>query len=265
MPAENATERFSSRVEDYIRYRPRYPNTLVESLRDEFALRPEHVIADIGAGTGISTEIFLRNGHEVYAVEPNAPMREAAGRLLSRYGRFHNVDGRAEATTLPDRSVDWIIAGQAFHWFDVDAAAREFSRVLRLPPNSNTSHVALFWNNRREDTLFLAAFEEFLRAFATDYEQVKHQNIESDGRLDRFFAQRPAFRRFDNEQVFDLDGVCGRTLSSSYMPGRDHPRYAAMMMALDALFQRHAENGKVRFLYHTHLYVGSVRPAALRV
>src|SRR5207248_11421403 len=125
------TRRFSSRVADYIKYRPRYPQSVVELLRDECGLRHAAVVADVGSGTGILSELFLRNGNRVYGVEPNQEMREAGGRLLAAYDNFVSVEGRAEATTLDDRSVDFVTSGQALHWFERDAARREFVRILR--------------------------------------------------------------------------------------------------------------------------------------
>lgn len=130
-PARDPTRRFSDRVENYVRYRPGYPRALLECLAREHGLDPAHAVADIGSGTGILSELLLRNGNAVFGVEPNAEMRAAAERLLRGQAKFHSVDGRAEATTLPTASVDWITAAQAFHWFDVSAARREFRRILR--------------------------------------------------------------------------------------------------------------------------------------
>jgi SAM-dependent methyltransferase len=268
-------KRFSGRVDDYVRCRPSYPPQLLDCLAREFGLRPEHVVADIGSGTGLFTETLLQHGNQVFAVEPNGDMRRAAEQRFrvarSRVGgavdpgRFHSIAGRAEATTLPDASVDWVAAAQAFHWFDVDAARREFARILRP-----AGRVALIWNDRREDTPFLCAYEQFVREHAIDYAAVKHRNAETDGRIERFFAPGgtvcqqaghapPYVRRgFANHQDFDFDGLRGRVESSSYMPARDHPRHEAMLAALRRLFDRHAAGGTVPFEYDTKLFVGTL-------
>ena len=153
MPTD-PTARFSNRVDDYVRYRPSYPAGVLEILRAEVGLTPASIIADVGSGTGISAELFLRNGNTVYAVEPNDAMRHAAERLLGGYHAFHSVNGRAEATTLPDASIDLSLAAQAFHWFDVPKARAEWQRILR--PDG---WAVLVWNTRRTDT------SPFLRAF----------------------------------------------------------------------------------------------------
>lgn len=252
MTAPDATSRFSNRVADYVRYRPHYPPEVLACLRNEFGLRPEHVVADIGSGTGIFTESLLQAGHKIYAVEPNRAMREAAEVALAGYSGFRSVDGSAESTTLPSQSVDWIVAAQAFHWFDVPRARTEARRILRPP-----GMAAILWNNRREDTPFLAAYEAFLHSFSIDYAKIKHQNAEADGRIPTYFGGAGLVRRaFDNRQVCDFDGLKGRTLSASYMPAADHPRYAEMVSALDRLFETHAVAGEVVIEYETCVYVG---------
>jgi SAM-dependent methyltransferase len=256
MPAKDALTRFSTRVEDYIRYRPGYPAEMLDSLAREFGLFPEHVVADIGSGTGISAEIFLRNGNTVFGVEPNADMRAAAERLLAKYPAFHSIAGRAEATTLPDASMDWAVAAQAFHWFDVDAVRREFRRILR-----SGGRALLMWNNRRPDSPFMRDYESFIHQFALDYAQINHENAEKDGRIERFFGAGGFERRvFSNAQIFDFDGLRGRVTSSSYMPNAGHPSYEAMIDELHRMFDRHAESGRVRFDYDTKLWAGAPSP-----
>lgn len=112
------TERFSTRVEDYIKYRPHYPAEVLDILREKCGLTPEWRIADIGSGTGILTDLFLRNGNPTCGVEPNGPVRDAAERLLAGYPSFTSVDGTAENTTLGDACVDMITAGQVVFEYD---------------------------------------------------------------------------------------------------------------------------------------------------
>ena len=248
------TARFSDRVADYVRYRPGYPPAMVNALLDRAALAPGAAVADVGSGTGISTAPLLDRGLTVYAVEPNAPMRQAAEDHLGDRPGFRSVDGTAEATTLPDASVNAVVAGQAFHWFDEETARREFARVLR-PGGA----VALFWNEWLvSQTPFLRAYEDLLLRYGTDYAQIDHRQVDA-ARLARFFGGPFETLAFPNEQAFDLDGLRGRLLSASYVPAADHPDRAPMLDALGALFDRHAEGGRVRLLYTTLLYVG--RPA----
>jgi SAM-dependent methyltransferase len=246
------TRRFSRRVEDYVRYRPGYPIAVIDTLRTECGLTPDSVVADVGSGTGILTELFLRNGNTVWGVEPNREMREAGERLLAGYSRFTSVDGRAEATTLAGRSVDFVVAGQAFHWFDREEAREEFLRVLR-----GGGWVVLVWNERLvEASPFLIEYEALLHRHATDYAKVDHRQV-GGAALAGFYGKSGYRRRsFPNRQVLDFDGVRGRLLSSSYVPGAGDPGYEPMLADLERLFLAHAANGHATFEYETKLYFG---------
>src|SRR5438876_9364704 len=118
MTFADAKQRFSNRVADYARYRPGYPPAVLDLLRSECNLRPGHVIAVIGSGTGILSELFLKNGNRVFGVEPNSPTRDAGDKLLERYPIVISINGAAEARTLENGIIDLDVVWQAFHWFD---------------------------------------------------------------------------------------------------------------------------------------------------
>jgi len=245
------TRRFTSRVDDYVKYRPDYPAGVLEILRDAGGLTAPAVVADIGSGTGIASKLFLDAGHTVYGVEPNAAMRAAGEQFLAADPRFHSIAGTAEATTLPDASVDGIIAAQAFHWFETDATRREFARILR--PGG---WCALLWNSRHLDTTpFLRDYEALLLEFGTDYAKVRHENIDQAA-VAKFFGSPVTRRTLPHSQVFDFAALKGRLMSSSYAPGPDHPRHAAMLAELQQIFGAHVDNGCVKFEYDTEVYVG---------
>lgn len=253
----NPTERFSNRVENYIKYRPGYPQAVIDLLKDECRLTASSVIADIGSGTGILSEMFLKNGNTVYAVEPNREMREAGERLLRAYPNFRSIDGSAETTTLDESSVDFITAGQAFHWFDRTRARREFLRILR--PGGWT---VFLWNERRTDTTaFLVAYEKMLLDYGTDYESVNHTNIDERVIADFFAPSRFHLKVFENRQVFDFEGLRGRLLSSSYVPEEGETNYSSMMEELERIFREHEVMGEVGFEYDTKIYYGQLEPA----
>ena len=246
------TQRFSNRVENYIRYRPGYPDEVLQILEKETGLTPSSIIADIGSGTGISAKLFLKNGNTVYAVEPNDAMRKAAESLLKNYPNFHSVNGTSSATAIDDHCIDLIVAAQAFHWFTPDEARREFDRILK--PDGN---VMLMWNRRKEnETLFLASYEALLQQYGTDYAQVRHTNI-NDQVLGTFFESYKKHVVY-NEQLFDFDGLKGRLLSSSYAPAEGHPNYEPMIEQLKIMFEEYQQNGQVRFEYDTEIYIGQV-------
>src|SRR5579863_8690511 len=244
MPASNATSRFSNRVENYVRYRPGYPPQVLHALKAECGLLPDHTVADIASGTGIWTRMLLENGNPVFGVEPNAEMREAGERLLAGFPKFTSVAGTAEVTTLEGRSVDFITAAQAAHWFDRAATRREFARVLK--PGG---WLVLLWNERVTDsTKFLREYEQLLLTYGTDYEEVRHER--TTDAVNEFFDPAPFHERvFETRQEFDYAGVEGRLLSSSYVPGPEHPNHAAMLRELRRIFDARAVQARVAFEY----------------
>lgn len=247
------TQRFSSRVENYVRYRPGYPAGIIDLLRAECGLSADTVMADIGSGSGKLTELLLPSCGRVFGVEPNPEMRAAGERLFGANPRFNSVAATAEATTLRDESVDLVVAGQAFHWFDRERCRKEFLRILK--PGG---WVVLIWNDRRtEATPFLAGYETLLRDFATDYEQVNHRNIDTE-MLRQFFRAQPKLKSFPYTQRFDFEGLKGRLHSSSYAPEQGQPKHDAMVARLRQIFAAHQQGDQVAFVYDTVVYYGKL-------
>jgi SAM-dependent methyltransferase len=252
------TERFSSRVENYVRYRPSYPREIVTLLARDHGLTLESCVADVGSGTGFFARLFLQHGNEVYGVEPNLEMRQAGEHILARFPLFHSVAGTAEATTLLNASVDFVTAAQAFHWFDRDRTRAEFSRILR--PGGR---VVLAWNDRQlHSSPFLEAYEDLLHTFGTDYAAVVQAECGDDVIASFFAGGELRSYVVPNRQVFDRDGLRGRLLSSSYAPEEAHPSHAPMLAALDDLFDRTQRNGLVSFDYDTRIYCGRLPAVA---
>jgi SAM-dependent methyltransferase len=245
------TKRFSNRVEDYVKYRPGYPKSILNYLSADFGLSSEKKIADIGSGTGISTEMFLTEGYTVFAVEPNKEMRAKATELLGHYPLYDEVDGTAETTTLKDNSIDVIVAGQAFHWFQPEQTRNEFSRILK-----KDGLVVLIWNERLTVTQFEIKYDKLIVRHGKDYVQVDHRNISTD-KIEAFFSPSPfEYKVFANKQVFDFDGLKGRLLSSSYVPSANEKGYEEMIQDLQVLFEQYQEGGLITINYDTKVYTG---------
>jgi ubiquinone/menaquinone biosynthesis C-methylase UbiE len=257
MPFADSKQRFSNRVADYVRYRPGYPSAVREILRTECGLKSGYVIADIGSGTGFLSELFLKNGNRVFGVEPNEAMRQAGEEYLASYDGFASIEGSAESTTLDDASVNFVTAGQAFHWFDQNAAGTEFVRILKP-----AGWVVVIWNERLTDTTsFLRDYESLLRKFGTDYASVKESYPSEQHMRDFFGPNAYASRTLPNFQEFDFEGVAGRLRSSSFIPAADHPNFAPMMEELQRIFTAYNQEDRVRLEYSTHIYFGHLEGA----
>ncbi len=248
----DSKERFSNRVQNYIKYRPGYPKEIIDFLTDKINFRSGWKIADIGSGTGILSKLFLENGNKVLGVEPNEEMRKAGEHQLKNYPNFISINGSSENTGIDADKVDLITAGQAFHWFNVEKSKKEFKRIL----NEN-GYVILIWNNRKTGSSeFLRVYEELLVNHSVDYKLVDHKNV-NERILDEFF-NKYELKIFPNSQYFDFEGLKGRLLSSSYAPMPGHPKYTPMINQLEDIFNKNKVNGKVNFEYKTELYYGTI-------
>ena len=210
MTFADAKQRFSNRVADYVRYRPGYPSALIDLLRSECGLRPDQAVADVGSGTGLLSKLFLENGNRVFGIEPNEEMRRAGEECLAGYKNFSSVRGSSEATTLPDSSVDFITAAQAFHWFEPAATRREFLRILK--PHG---WVVVIWNDRRiSETAFGRAYEDLLVRYGTDYSRVKEAYHELQD-MKKFFGSSAATSQDDPLEVTEKNRSKDRPLQNA--------------------------------------------------
>ncbi|HEX7914175.1 class I SAM-dependent methyltransferase [Rudaea sp.] len=242
---------FSTKAADYAAARPRYPAALFERLRASRTLHTAAQIVDIAAGTGLFTGQLLYRGYNVIAIEPNAAMRAVADATLAQYRKYRSIAASAEATTLADASVDVITAAQAFHWFDVEAVRREWSRVLK--PDGR---VVLVWNTRPLADPLQKALDDLLGEFGGEKQAVldRRQDLSY---VPAFFAAE-SFERFElaNMQQLDHAGLVSLALSRSAMPDRDTPQGERAVQKLAQIFARHARDGQVNVSYRTVAFVG---------
>jgi len=253
MSKYNSTNRFSNRAADYAKYRPHYPTEIVNWITSTFHVLPHVVIADLGAGTGISSELFLIQNFQVIAVEPNTEMRQTAIAYLEKYPNFSAVDGTAENTTLADQSVDVIVSAQAFHWFDLQLARKEFLRILK--PDGL---VVLIWNERLIQSPFEIAYEKHILEYATDYIQINHRNVDLEKIKNFFLPYDCHLNVFRNSQVLDYEGFKGRHLSSSFIPQEGDQNYAVMIKNFRQLFDEYQIADEIIINYDTKVYVAVI-------
>lgn len=248
---------FPSRIDNYIKYRPSYPRAIVDFLKAKCQLTPASIIADLGSGTGKLSELFLENGNHIIGIEPNEDMRKAAEHLLVNYARFASVDARAESTMLDNNSVDFVTAGQSFHWFDREAVRQECSRILKPQ-----GWVVLLWNNiMAPPAQHLAAYERFLFKYKINIGGRNWDPLNEAAIRSFFEPGQFRLKSFNNKPVFDFESLKGLLLSLACMPGLEHPTSSAMLSELYRIFQAHQVNGRASFKHTTLMYYGHLTSA----
>jgi SAM-dependent methyltransferase len=250
-------ERFTGLAEVYDRSRPSYPDAALQAVTDRARLGLDSLLVDVGCGTGISSRLFTARGIPVVGVEPNDDMRRQAEAAPSPAGpKPEYRAGRAEATGLPAGVADAVLSAQAFHWFEPDAALREFHRILK--PNG---WVALLWNERDESDPLTAEYGAIIRtsrdALALETKRGRAGDVLQS------YALFEGYERltFHNAQALDAEGLKGRAFSVSYAPP-DPAGRAAWAAALDELFTRNQQNGRVELRYVTTLHLARRRSSS---
>ncbi len=232
-------DRFTGRAATYDRYRLRYPAaTVLDRLKAWCGLQPEWAVADIGAGTGMLSEVFLANGNPLLAIEPNPEMRAICEQLSSRWPLLQVCNGTAEQTGLAAGSVAVVAAGRAFHWFDIPRALLEFQRILQ--PGGWL--VLVSYGRAKDDSPQSMAFEDLLITHGTDYAYIRagyrvHEN------LDQVFSADHHSEKISGQQVLDWHSLLGQTQSLSVIPKPEHPGYPAFEQQLRSFFRTYAVDG----------------------
>ncbi len=245
--AMNPLSRFSDRAGDYAKYRPSYPDEAIATLLEGLGNPSQLVVADIGAGTGISSRLLAQRGVRVIAIEPNAAMREAA----APHALVEFRDGSAETTNLPDASVDVVTCFQAFHWFDPEPTLREFHRILRP-----TGRLAVVWNDRHRNDEFTQNYTRLVQ-IASNHHPAESRMTSVDPLVANPLFPNLRCHTFIYQQQLDLEGLIGRAMSVSYVPqqGEAHEQ---LISGLTELYERDRdENGFVYMSYCTSVYLAN--------
>jgi SAM-dependent methyltransferase len=229
-----AAEGFARSADAYERGRPGYPDAAIRFLVER--LPPAARVLDLAAGTGKLTRPLLAAGVEVIAVEPVDEMRA----LLPGPA----LDGTAEAIPVDDAAVDGVTVGQAFHWFDGDAALAEIARVLRP-----RGLLALVWNRRVEDDPVNQAIDAIVDSHRG--EVPTHRGDAWRAAFDRTPLFGPLEERvFENSQELDAGGLEARVGSISFIASLEPAERATVLERARAI----AGAGAVTIPYRTEVH-----------
>ncbi len=245
----DSRKKFSGKAEVYQESRPRYPQALYQYFRKHFLMGEGAAVADIGSGTGILTKELLKMGCVVYGVEPNDDMRRTAEKQLASYDGYTSIAAAAEHTTLPDHSMDFVIAAQAFHWFNVAQFHKECYRILK--PNAM---VALVWNFRDETADIMLENKKICEKYCKDFHGFSggiHNRLE---KVDCFFDGDYQTICFQNPVYYTKEQFIKRNLSSSFSIGSGEDNFDDYCCELANLFDVFSQKETVCILYQTVCY-----------
>ncbi len=245
-------EKFLGKATLYAKFRPTYPTAAIDYLYTAIGFDENCKIADIGAGTGILSNLLLQRGSAVVCVEPNDDMLATAKQALSDHPKVQFVKASAEQTMLQDHSVDFITVAQAFHWFDRRPFRAECDRILK-----KGGKVVLLWNHQAHTDTIRVEMAEINRRFCPDFKGFSGGSAQhADAYTDFFKDGLCTYKTFPNDLYADENNFIGRCLSSSYAPKEDSPLYTAYLAALRTLFNTHSKDGLLVMPNKTHLYIG---------
>lgn len=241
-------EKFTGKADLYERYRPSYPDALVDFLYENARCG---CVADIGAGTGKFTRILMKKPWRVIAVEPNADMREK----LSEIDHIRIITASAENTGLDDFSVGLVTVAQAFHWFDEARFKAECKRIL-----APDGRLAIIFNNRVTEGCEISRVRDdicmrYCGAFHSGH--VGRRSIEEGDRFlrEEYFSETKYFAA-DYDLEMDEQSFIGDTLSRSYAISGDHPEYKNFVAELREAFIKYNYEGKAAIKIKTVCYLG---------
>lgn len=238
---------FDGKAEVYARYRPDYAPQAIDAILAIAGLNKHSTIADLGAGTGMLARHFADRVGRVFAIEPNAEMRAVARSSLRRFTSLRVLDGTAQATGLPDRSVDAVTAGRAIQWFDPVPSRTEMQRILR--PGGWLIVVRTPLTDAYSSAAIARLHDERISHHEKDR---RHHQPQADP-VDYFGDDNYIRLAYPCEAHESWPEFFGRVQSLSPSPRPDEPKYGEFARVAREIFDSGAVNGVLRLEYTTEV------------
>lgn len=250
----NTNDRFNGKGNNYSKYRPSYPKEYIDYLIKESNLNENSKIFDIGAGTGILTEILVKRGLKVTAVEPNLDMAIFIEDLTKKYSNLKFINSLAEDINYNKKDVDLITVAQAFHWFDVAKFKNQCKKILK-----DGGKVALLWNIRDENDKIIKESFDICKRLCQSFQGFSGGVGDNIDNIKAFFKdEKYSYTEFENNLEYNLEMFIGRNISASYAPNEEDKNYKIFIKELTDLFNKYKRDEKVIIKNKVKSYIGNV-------
>ena len=241
-------DEFNNKTKEYAIGRPSYPTEVLKTIR-ELGINEQSSIADIGAGTGLLTNLLGELDCNVLAIEPNEYMLQECKKYCSSNKNIEFINTSAEETTLKENSVDIITIAQAFHWFDKQLCKKEFQRILK-----EDGYVIILFNEMQPDSQLAKEYTSVLHRYKVKINAGISDFDPDKEKLD-FFGQDYTKLYYDNWHTLTEEGFVGGALSLSYTPSKLDSSYEEFVAELHHLFLKYQQNERITLHYKTEVCI----------
>ena len=250
----NIDNKFNGKGNSYSKYRPSYPKEYIDYLVKENNLNRDSKVFDVGAGTGILTEILIKRGLKVTAIEPNLDMAIFIEELTKEYSNLNFIKSLAEDINYNKKDVDLITVAQAFHWFDVARFNSQCKKILK-----DSGKVALLWNIRDGNDEIIKESFNICKRLCKNFKGFSGGIGDNIGNIKSFFKDgQYSYIEFENNLEYNLEMFIGRNISASYAPNKGEKNYKIFIKELTDLFNKYKRNEKIIIKNKVKSYIGNV-------
>jgi SAM-dependent methyltransferase len=254
MTKMNNTHLHDGKAVFYDEYRPAYSELSLKYIVNTYNLGSE-TVADVGCGTGIFTRELSPLVKFIYAVEPNADMRNVCNEKSRSFANIAVIDGAAENTTLEDQSVDFITVATAFHWFDFEKFRQECRRILR--PGGLVSLIINSPGSRNPIDVY--AIRNLCQNLGLNFFDDLYNPLVGLKLYYEFFADgKFDFQKFKNDLNLNRDEFIGRNLSMHHAPKEKDTQYQAYVDGLNRIFDEMQADDRIIVHNDTIMAIGDV-------